>query len=170
MRSKFFAAALIAALIMTAGANVARAGFPGPPPLPPPPPLLPPPPVPGVSVKHQRLPAATTGGFMSILDSGRPYYVEHERRIYLERRPGKSSRPLQASWSWPVVMAITGTKRQRGSAVGSPFFYPQDYSFDGTAGWPPLSGNGVATVSGPTFSPQPPAPAECGGWFPLSQV
>lgn len=28
-------------------------------------------------------------GVLVRVDSGRPYYVEHDRRVYMERRPGK---------------------------------------------------------------------------------
>ena len=68
---------IMTAVVTTFGLNEAKAGFPAPPGLPGPPNVsvningfLPPPP--GVHV---------------MIDSGRPYYVERNRRVYMERRP-----------------------------------------------------------------------------------
>jgi len=76
---------ILTLLLMTALTpvlNEARAGLPAPP-LPPLPPGLPAPNV-NVSVNGY-LPAPP--GIRIMVDSGRPYYIERDRRVYLEREP-----------------------------------------------------------------------------------
>ncbi|MDA8427810.1 MAG: hypothetical protein M0T70_00985 [Geobacteraceae bacterium] len=71
---------ILTAAVSSFGLNQAQAGFPVPPGFPPPPQVnvrisgfLPPPP--GVYIQ---------------MDAGRPYYVERDRRVYIEReRPAK---------------------------------------------------------------------------------
>ena len=87
MRKKLVISILIlAALTITFGLNEAQAGLPGLPGLPAPPGLPGPP---GVNVRvNGYLPAPP--GVHVLIDSGRPYYVERERRVYMEReRPAK---------------------------------------------------------------------------------
>jgi hypothetical protein len=66
----------ITAAVITFGLSEARAGFPAPP-------------IPGVNVQvNGYLPAPP--GVHVMVDSGRPYYVESDRRVYMEReRPYK---------------------------------------------------------------------------------
>ena len=72
----------VTAVIMTFGLNEARAGFPAPP-------GLPGLPGPNVNVHvNGFLPAPP--GVNVMIDSGRPYYVERDRRVYMEReKPAK---------------------------------------------------------------------------------
>jgi hypothetical protein len=93
MSTKSFLSMLImTAVVITFGFNDARAGFPGLPGLPglpdlPAPPGLPGPPRANVHV-NGFLPAPP--GVHVQIDSGRPYYVERERRVYIEReRPAR---------------------------------------------------------------------------------
>jgi len=73
---------ILTAVVTTFGLNEAKAGFPAPPGLP----GLPAPHV-NVSVNGY-LPAPP--GVHVMIDSGRPYYVERDRRVYMEReRPAK---------------------------------------------------------------------------------
>ena len=66
---------LMTAVVITFGLNEAKAGFPAPPGLPGPP---------NVSVNiNGFLPAPP--GVHVMIDSGRPYYVERDRRVYMER-------------------------------------------------------------------------------------
>ncbi|MBK5273430.1 MAG: hypothetical protein JJE30_00045 [Desulfuromonadales bacterium] len=81
MRKKIIIALLIlSAVTVTFGLNQANAGLPGPPGLPAPP---------NVNVHvNGYLPAPP--GVNVMIDSGRPYYVERDRRVYIEReRPAK---------------------------------------------------------------------------------
>jgi len=83
MRTKLFISMFaIAAFVATFGLNEATAGFPAPP-------GLPAPPRPNVNVQvNGYLPAPP--GVHVMIDSGRPYYVEREQRVYIEReRPDK---------------------------------------------------------------------------------
>jgi len=89
MRIKtIFTLMVIAAATMTLNLSEAQAGFPAPPGLPglPAPPGLP---GPNVNVHvNGFLPAPP--GVHVMIDSGRPYYVERDRRVYMEReRPGR---------------------------------------------------------------------------------
>ena len=90
MRRKSILTLLImTAVTLTFGLTDATAGFPGPPGLPglPPPPGLPAPP--GVNVHVTGFLPAPPGVHVMI-DSGRPYYVERDRRVYMEReRPSR---------------------------------------------------------------------------------
>ncbi len=73
---------LMAAVAIIFGLNDANAGFPAPP-------GLPGLPVPNVSIRVDGFLPAPPGVHVQI-DSGRPYYVERERRVYMEReRPAK---------------------------------------------------------------------------------
>lgn len=80
-----FRKSILALLIMTTvtfalDLNEAKAGFPGPPGFPPLPGL----PAPNVNVSvNGFLPAPP--GVNIMIDSGRPYYVERDRRVYMER-------------------------------------------------------------------------------------
>lgn len=76
MRTKTILSLLImSAVVITFGLNEARAGFPAPPGLPG---------SPNVSVSiNGFLPAPP--GVHVLIDSGRPYYVERDRRVYIER-------------------------------------------------------------------------------------
>lgn len=90
MRTKLILTALVCTTVfMSSHAVQARDGFPAPP-LPPPPLLLPPPPPgpPGVNVSVSGYLPAPPGVHVYV-DSGRPYYVERERRIYLKKRGPK---------------------------------------------------------------------------------
>ena len=85
MRTKsIYSLLILTAAVLTFGFTNANA-FPGPPG------ILIPPGLPGSSVNVHvdgYLPAPP--GVTVQVDSGRPYYVEHERRVYIEReRPGK---------------------------------------------------------------------------------
>jgi hypothetical protein len=73
---------IITAVTLTMGLNEAKAGFPAPP-------GLPGLPAPNVNVNvNGYLPAPP--GVHVMIDSGRPYYVERDRRVYMEReRPGR---------------------------------------------------------------------------------
>lgn len=69
------------AVVITVGLNVAHAGFPAPPGFPMPPGL------PGASVNVRidgYLPAPP--GVQVQIDSGRPYYVERNQRVYMEKK------------------------------------------------------------------------------------
>lgn len=67
-------------LLTTVAITEARAGFPAPPGLPGPP---------NVNVRIDGFLPPPPGVYIQ-MDAGRPYYVERERRIYIEReRPGK---------------------------------------------------------------------------------
>ena len=84
MRTKPILALLImTAVTLTFGLTEVKAGFPAPPGLPglPAPPGLPGPPNVNVRVNGY-LPAPP--GVHVLIDSGRPYYVERERRVYIE--------------------------------------------------------------------------------------
>ena len=83
MRTRYFVSlVLLAAIAITFGINEAGAGFPAPPM----PPGLP---GPNVSVNVNGYVPAPPGVNVQI-DSGRPYYVESNRRVYMEReRPAK---------------------------------------------------------------------------------
>jgi len=87
MRTKSILSTLIitAAVVITIGSNDASAGFPSPPG------ILIPPGLPGSNVNVRidgYLPAPP--GVHVLIDSGRPYYVERDRRVYIEReRPSK---------------------------------------------------------------------------------
>jgi len=73
---------IMTAVTLTFGLNEAKAGFPAPPGLP----GLPGLPAPNVSVNvNGYLPAPP--GVHVLVDSGRPYYVERDRRVYMEREP-----------------------------------------------------------------------------------
>ncbi|MBW4055602.1 MAG: hypothetical protein HIU83_09375 [Proteobacteria bacterium] len=75
-----FSALLLSAAVMTVNLNDAHAGFPLPPGLPAPP---------GVSVNINGYLPPPPGVHVRI-DSGRPYYMERDRRVYMERdRRGK---------------------------------------------------------------------------------
>jgi hypothetical protein len=71
---------LLTAVATSIGINEAKAGFPAPPGLPAPP---------NVNVRiNGFLPAPP--GVHVMVDSGRPYYVERDRRVYMEReKPSK---------------------------------------------------------------------------------
>ncbi|OGR00846.1 MAG: hypothetical protein A2511_01575 [Deltaproteobacteria bacterium RIFOXYD12_FULL_50_9] len=77
--------------------NESQAGFPLPPGVPPPPRvnlsingILPPPPSVNLSITGY-LPAPP--GVHVMIDSGRPYYIERDRRVYIEKRkPAKYSK------------------------------------------------------------------------------
>ena len=90
MRTKSVLSTLIitAAVVITFGSIDAMARFPAPPGVPG---ILIPPGLPGSSVNVHvdgYLPAPP--GVHILIDSGRPYYVERERRVYIEReRPAK---------------------------------------------------------------------------------
>lgn len=86
---------LLTAVAITISLNDAKAGFPLPP-------GLPLPGSPNVSVSiNGRLPAPPAvnvhidgylpapPGVHVLVDSGRPYYVERERRVYIEREPAR---------------------------------------------------------------------------------
>ena len=76
MRSKTILSILImAAVVITFGLNEAKAGFPLPPGLPAPP---------NVNVRIDGFLPAPPGVHV-LVDSGRPYYVERDRRVYMER-------------------------------------------------------------------------------------
>ena len=66
---------ILAAVVMTVNLNEANAGFPLPPGLPAPP---------GVSVNINGYLPPPPGVHVRI-DSGRPYYMERDRRVYMER-------------------------------------------------------------------------------------
>lgn len=85
MRSKtLFSLLIMTAVVVTFGLNEAKAGLPGLPGLPAPSRLPGPP---AVRVTGY-LPAPP--GVHVMIDSGRPYYVERERRVYIEReRPAR---------------------------------------------------------------------------------
>jgi hypothetical protein len=71
---------IMTAVTLTFGLNEAKAGFPAPPGLP----GLPGLPAPNVNVRvNGYLPAPP--GVHVLIDSGRPYYVEREQRVYIER-------------------------------------------------------------------------------------
>lgn len=72
---------VMSAAIITFGINESKAGFPAPPGLPPLP-GLPGPPNVNVRVNGYLPPPP---GVHVMIDSGRPYYVERERRIYIEK-------------------------------------------------------------------------------------
>jgi len=81
MRTRFIMSLLIMTVITAMfSVNEARAGFPAPPGLPAPP---------GVNVRvNGYLPAPP--GVNVQMDAGRPYYVERDQRVYMEReKPGK---------------------------------------------------------------------------------
>lgn len=81
MRTKSILSMLaMTAVVITFGVNQAGAGFPVPPGFPAPP---------GVNVRiNGYLPAPP--GVNVRIDAGRPYYVEHERRVYIEEeRPAR---------------------------------------------------------------------------------
>jgi len=86
MFKKFIISILILTVVTVAfGLNESYAGLPGLPGLPAPPGL---PGAPNVSVNlNGFLPAPP--GVHVLVDSGRPYYVESDRRVYIERRPAK---------------------------------------------------------------------------------
>jgi hypothetical protein len=83
MRSKsVLSVLLMTAVAMTIGINEAKAGFPLPPGLP-----LPGSPSVNIHIDGY-LPAPP--GVHVLIDSGRPYYIERERRVYIEReKPAK---------------------------------------------------------------------------------
>lgn len=93
MRTKSILSTLIitAAVVITIGGNDASAGFPAPPGVPG---VLIPPGLPGSNVNVRidgYLPAPP--GVHVLIDSGRPYYVERDRRVYIEReRPSKHNK------------------------------------------------------------------------------
>jgi hypothetical protein len=66
---------VVTAAVISFSSNEAKAGFPGPPGFPPPP---------SVDVHINGFLPAPPGVNVQI-DAGRPYYVEHERRVYIER-------------------------------------------------------------------------------------
>lgn len=70
---------LLTAVVVTSGNNEAKAGFPAPPGLP----RLPGLPAPNVNVHVNGYLPAPPGVYVQI-DAGRPYYVERERRVYIE--------------------------------------------------------------------------------------
>lgn len=76
---------ILTAVVTTFSINEAKAGFPAPPG------ILIPPGLPGSSVNVRidgYLPAPP--GVHVLIDSGRPYYVESDRRVYIEReRPSR---------------------------------------------------------------------------------
>src|SRR5512133_1650544 len=76
---------VVAAVTISFGLTEAKAGLPGLPGLPAPPGL----PGPNVNVRvNGYMPAPP--GVNVMIDSGRPYYVERDRRVYMEReRPSK---------------------------------------------------------------------------------
>jgi len=76
---------IMTAVTLTLGLNEAKAGFPAPPGLP----GLPGLPAPNVNVRvNGYVPAPP--GVNVLIDSGRPYYVEREQRVYIEReRPAR---------------------------------------------------------------------------------
>ncbi len=75
-----FSALILVAAVITVNLNDANAGFPLPPGLPAPP---------GVSVNINGYLPPPPGVHVRI-DSGRPYYMERDRRVYMEReRPNK---------------------------------------------------------------------------------
>jgi len=84
MRTKSILSMLImTAIVFTFGLNEARAGFPLPPGLPAPP---------NVNVHVNGYLPAPPGVNVQI-DAGRPYYVERDRRVYIEReRPSRHYR------------------------------------------------------------------------------
>ena len=67
----------LAAVVITFAHSEAKAGFPVPPGFPAPP---------GVNVRIDGYLPAPPGVHVRI-DSGRPYYVERDRRVYIEREP-----------------------------------------------------------------------------------
>ena len=72
---------IMTSVTLTMGLNEAKAGFPAPPGLP----GLPGLPAPNVNVSvNGYLPAPP--GVNVMFDSGRPYYVERDRRVYMERK------------------------------------------------------------------------------------
>src|SRR6185369_6325297 len=77
-RKSILSMLIIAAAAVTFGLNEAKAGFPAPPRLP----GLPGLPAPNVNVQVNGYLPAPPGVNVQI-DSGRPYYVERERRIYM---------------------------------------------------------------------------------------
>jgi hypothetical protein len=81
MRTKsIFSMLIMTAAVITFGLNEARAGLPAPPG------ILIPPGLPGSSVNvhvNGYLPAPP--GVQVQIDSGRPYYVERDRRVYIEK-------------------------------------------------------------------------------------
>jgi hypothetical protein len=79
LRKSIYCLLVISAVAMAIGLNEARAGLPAPPGLP----------GPNVNVHvNGFLPAPP--GVHVMMDSGRPYYVERDRRVYMEReRPAK---------------------------------------------------------------------------------
>ncbi|MFA7403714.1 MAG: hypothetical protein WC007_06965 [Pelobacteraceae bacterium] len=82
MRTKsVFSILVLSAVVVTFGLNTAYAGFPLPP-------LLPGLPPPNVNVRIDGYLPAPPGVNVQI-DSGRPYYVERERRVYIEREPAR---------------------------------------------------------------------------------
>jgi len=72
---------IMIAVTITFGLNEAKAGFPAPPGLPAPPVL---PGSPNVNVHINGYLPAPPGVHVQI-DGGRPYYVERERRVYIEK-------------------------------------------------------------------------------------
>jgi hypothetical protein len=92
MRTKIVLSMLILTAIASAfGLKEANAGLPGLPDLPAPP-GLPAPPTPNVNVHINGFLPAPPGVSIHMY-AGRPYYVEHGRRVYLkERRHGKHHR------------------------------------------------------------------------------
>jgi len=82
MRKKLILSMLmLTAVAISSGSNEARAGFPAPPG------ILIPPGLPGSSVNVRidgYLPAPP--GVHILIDSGRPYYVERDRRVYMEKK------------------------------------------------------------------------------------
>jgi hypothetical protein len=82
MRTKILSMLIMTAVAITLGPNEARAGFPSPP-------GLPGLPAPNVNVSINGFLPAPPGVHVQ-MDSGRPYYVERERRVYMEReRPAR---------------------------------------------------------------------------------
>ena len=76
-RKTIYSLLIMSAVAMTFGLNEAKAGLPGPP-------GLPGLPGPNVNVHvNGFLPAPP--GVHVMIDSGRPYYVERDRRVYMER-------------------------------------------------------------------------------------
>jgi hypothetical protein len=76
----FFTTMMTAAVVVFLSVTLSQAGFPAPPGLP----GLPAPPLPGVNVQiNGYLPAPP--GVHVYVDGGRPYYMERERRVYVER-------------------------------------------------------------------------------------
>jgi hypothetical protein len=68
---------IMTAVTLTLGLNEAKAGFPAPP-------GLPGLPAPNVNVRVNGFLPAPPGVHVQ-MDSGRPYYVERDRRVYMER-------------------------------------------------------------------------------------